>query len=274
MLEFWRAYRSPILFWVFFFGTGLGLTVLNPVYVNVCKRAETGGGEECEPRHIVIAALYKLAEILSHAETWTALATIAIAAFTYTLKRSTDKLWTAGERQFDLARQEFRSTHRPRMRLKHAWFTDQTAWRLNGPLEINLDFVNIGSGPARTTWILYQSVMLEPGQRLPQKPPYDEVPLGPDIRISRFRSIATLPSGVTLAREVCDGILDPWEVQDILWGKRQLFIIGTIEYWDLDGAGLRQTAFCRRLIFANYPPAAADMGRFEIVQDPDYEYED
>jgi hypothetical protein len=35
----------------------------------------------------------------------TAVATIAIAAFTLTLKRSTDKLWEAGEKQFTLAKE-------------------------------------------------------------------------------------------------------------------------------------------------------------------------
>jgi hypothetical protein len=81
-----------------------------------------------------------------------------------------------------------------------------------------------------------------------------------------------LRSGITLARPVCDDILDQQEVHDILWGIRQLYLIGTIEYWD--DAGLRQTAFCRRFTYQAYPPVVGDMGRFEIENDPDYEYED
>jgi hypothetical protein len=75
-----------------------------------------------------------------------------VAMFTLVLAFSTVGLWAAtiglyraGERQLKLvkdnanqqssdtqatialARAEFLSTHRPRMRLKHAWFTDQTA---------------------------------------------------------------------------------------------------------------------------------------------------
>lgn len=197
--------------------------------------------------------------------------TIVLAISTIGLWLSTRHLWFVTKDAVDLANREFVSTHRPRMRLKHAWFTDQTTWRLNGPLEINLDFVNIGNTNARITWINYQSLIIPTPERLPQRPPYDEFIPGA-IRITRFQTDADLPSGVTLARPVCDGILDPQEVHDVLWGTRRLYLIGTIEYWDR--AGLRQTAFCRRFTYQTYPPAPHDMGRFEIENDPDYEYED
>ena len=84
-----------------------------------------------------------------------------------------------------------------------------------------------------------------------------------------------LPSGVTLARPVCDGrILDNQGVHDILWGSQQLYLIGTIEYADSGGIGIRQTAFCRRLRYNDYPPRTEDFGRFEIIEDSDYEYYD
>jgi hypothetical protein len=51
-----------------------------------------------------------------------------------------------------------------------------------------------------------------------------------------------------------------------------LYLIGSIEYWD--AAGLRQTAFCRRLTYSEYPPKTLEVGRFEVENDPDYEYED
>ena len=91
--------------------------------------------------------------------------------------------------------------------------------------------------------------------------------------MSEDRTDAILPTGITLPRQVCDVILDDQEVHDILWGVRRLYLTGTIECWD--SAGLRQTAFCRRLTYQRYPPVVADdMGRFEIENDPDYEYED
>jgi hypothetical protein len=177
------------------------------------------------------------------------------------------------QQQIGLARAEFSATHRPRMRMKHAWFIDPAGWRVGEPLEISLDFVNIGSATAHVGWINYQSIVLPKGERLPQRRPYDEVPPS-GIRITRFRTVADVPSGVTLPREVCDGILIADEVQDILQGDRVLYLIGTIEYLDDAGGHLRQTAFCRRLTFQQYPPAAGDMGRFYVFKDRDYEYVD
>jgi hypothetical protein len=198
--------------------------------------------------------------------------TVVLAVSTIGLWLSTRHLWGVTKTAVDLANKEFISTHRPRVRLKHAWFTDQTAWRLNGPLEINLDLVNVGNTSAHIVWINYQSLVVPAGQRLPQRPPYDEpLPVGA-TPITRFKTTADLPSGITLARPVCDGILDQQEIHDILWGTQQLYLIGTIEYWDY--AGLRQTAFCRRFTYQSYPPAAGDMGRFEKENDSDYEYDD
>jgi hypothetical protein len=156
--------------------------------------------------------------------------------------------------------------------LKHAWLTHQTAWRLGGPREVNLDIVNIGNTVARVTWINYESVVLPAGQRLPQRPPYDEIPADPEVRISRFRTDGILASGITLARSVCDCILSDQDVHDIIWGEKTLYLIGSIEYWD--SAGLRQTAFCRRFTYLKYPPDTEDTGRFMVENDPDYEYED
>jgi hypothetical protein len=204
-----------------------------------------------------------------------------IAFFTLALALSTIGLWLAtiglyrsNRKQIELARAEFLSSHRPRMRLKHMWLTDDTAWRLNGPIEVNLDIVNIGNTEGLISWINYISILLPVGQRLPQRPPYDEMPFGPNMRITRFRTFIQLGAGITLPRPVCDGtILDAQQVHDVLWGVQRLFLIGTIEYHDR-GGGLRQTAFCRRLVFNAYPPAAGDLGRFDVENDPDYEFEE
>jgi hypothetical protein len=242
-----------------------------PCIINGSDYSYSTKHSECPTPHVFF--IVTMSRILEMGHEWlTALATVVIALFTATLWWSTRGMLRATNASIEVARQELFSSHRPQMRLKHAWFTDQTAWRLNGPLEVILDFVNIGNASARITWINYQSILLPKGARLPQRPPYDEAPPS-GVRITRFRIEGILPSGITFPREVCDGILDSQEVHDILWDVRTLYLIGTIEYWDTTNR-LRQTAFCRRLTFMSYPPTANDMGRFEIEDDPDYEYED
>jgi hypothetical protein len=211
---------------------------------------------------------------------WEKTSSDPVALFTLVLAFANIGMWFAtiglyqgNKSQLRLARDEFLSSHRPRMRLKHMWLTHDTAWRMSGPLEFNLDIVNIGNTEGFITWINYTSILLPPGQRLPQRPPYDEMPFGPHVRITRFRTNTTLAPGITLAREVCDGALDHHEIQDILWGRTRLYLIGTIEYFDQRG-GLRQTGFCRRFTYNAYPPAVGDYGRLDVESDPDYEFEE
>jgi hypothetical protein len=241
--------------------------------------------KNCGSHNVFFYFAYRLATI---ANQWsaliTAIATGFIAWFTLTL-------WQTTRGTLDLARNEFISSHRPRMRLKHIWLTDNrpllrddnTTWQ-NGPLEVTLDIVNVGNTAGYVTWINFESVLLPNGGRLPQRPPYDEVPDGPDTRTSRFPSNALIGPGRTYTRQVCDGrILDPIEVQGILTGNLWLYLIGTIEYFDFipdpktrraDLGGLRQTAFCRHLTFTGYPPPEGDSGRLDKQNDPDYEFEE
>jgi hypothetical protein len=207
-------------------------------------------------------------------DAYIALFTAVLAISTIALWVSTRNLWKAGRDQLELARSEFISTHRPRMRFKHAWFTgDPLAWRVGRPLEVNLEFVNVGRSDALVYMVNYQSIILQKGDRLPQRPPYDEIP-DSGARITRFPTIARVPSGVTLHRELCDGIVSQQQVVDIIHGRQTLYLIGTIEYSD-SLMRVRQTAFCRRLTYKTYPPTEiTDFGRFEVEKDPDYEYED
>jgi hypothetical protein len=201
---------------------------------------------------------------------WATVALSVIAVFQFLAF-----LWQGAQLQRTVraTEKEFLASHRPRMRLKHMWLIDQTAWRMGGPFEVNLDIVNVGDTTGGITWINYDTLILAPNLRLPQRPTYDEFTGEPGLRTTRFRTNTPLRSGVTLARPVCDGrILDDTEVHDILWGERRLYLIGTIEY--VDSTGVRQTGFCRQFTYNSYPPDPQDFGRFEIYNDYDYEFED
>ena len=77
----------------------------------------------------------------------TVVATIAIAAFTGTLWWSTHKLWKAGERQFKLTRDEFISTHRPKLIVRQ-FVLDRPM--PNQVVKINFSIINVGDTEA--TW--------------------------------------------------------------------------------------------------------------------------
>jgi hypothetical protein len=70
-----------------------------------------------------------------------------------------------------------------------------------------------------------------------------------------------------------DRVLSEAEVDAVELGASNLFFIGTVEYWD-DARKLRQTSFCRRIVFTQVFGHGRSEGRFEKDEDPDYEYQD
>lgn len=71
-----------------------------------------------------------------------AFGTVMIAAFTFTLWRSNKRLWDASERQFKLARDEFISTHRPRLIVRQFQLDPVFP---NHKITVHFSVVNVGS---------------------------------------------------------------------------------------------------------------------------------
>lgn len=191
----------------------------------------------------------------------TALATLVIAAFTATL-------WGATTGQLELLRDEFNSTHRPKIRLKHIWLTKDI--QPNDFIEVELNVVNIGNTPATLTEMKFATVILPIGVSLPAIPAFyssQAIPLRGE-----------LPSGITLR---ISNISNNYKVSanernSILKRLQKLYCVGYINYFDRKGR-LRCTSFCRcfdppRPPYNNF--SIKDYGRFRLVNDPDYEYKD
>jgi hypothetical protein len=84
----------------------VGLIALIPAHGEICKEGQKAGEEACTSYSLLPFALIKVGQTLDALSVAiTAMATIAIAWFTWSLWRSTDKLWVAGERQIELARE-------------------------------------------------------------------------------------------------------------------------------------------------------------------------
>jgi hypothetical protein len=96
------------LFWLCALA-GLIVLVLSlvPSHYEICKETKEAQQESCAPYQVVPFVAIKVIQTLDKlGGVITALATIAIAIFTLTLKRATDKLWDAGEKQLAHAQSE------------------------------------------------------------------------------------------------------------------------------------------------------------------------
>jgi hypothetical protein len=255
---------------------GMGVAfLLLPPYATYCESTYQNDKYGCASYEILSSILSFLE---AHNALITAIATGFIALFTFTLRRSTDNLWDASRQQLDHARIAFLSSLRPRMRVKHIWFTGELGdiWK-GAPIEVRIDAVNSGEGRALVTKFNYMTWVVSKDRGLPQRPPYNE---DPEPAIYSFPSRTPLDSGVTITSYFSDGcVLSPQDISNIRNGSARLYVIGTIEYRDVEVLGvmrdrLKQTAFCRYLTFENYPPHAEDMGRFKKDEHPDYEYQD
>jgi hypothetical protein len=205
-----------------------------------------------------------------------ALFTLVLAVANIGMWAATIGLYRGGRNQLQLARDEFLASHRPRLRLKHIWFSTPDGQRSSGfpqantQLIVNLDIVNTGNSVAYLDHINAIATAIPDGQRLPQRPPYNE-PGVPKIALNG----SGLASGITFPQIVpLGGAITQQTIDKIRDGSERLYIVGTIAYWwGIDKPKARQTAFCRYLAF-EWPPRADDNGRFEIEDDPNYEYQD
>jgi hypothetical protein len=177
------------------------------------------------------------------------------------------------------SRAEFAATHRPKIRFKHLWFLSNV-WQGE---QIFLELIYVNNGPTKAVipWVNFKTVIIPAGKRLPQRPPFNPVPLVqlPTPQILTSGQTGTLP-GITDGRT-----LTADEITAIRKGRSRLYFIGTIGYYSMIepenkmdqpriGEHLRQTAFARYIKFSILPAHADDAGRFEKECDPDYEYED
>ena len=198
--------------------------------------------------------------------------------------------WRSGIRQskdmqasIKLARDEFRASHNPALRLKHIWLATDNGVDFFGRIETGrrivarLDVVNIGSATAIIRIINFVTRIVPLGERLPQRPPYNDGETAGRIELPNF----PLNPGITFTHPVSDNrILTTEQVRAIRNGEVRLYLVGTIEYWAVPDQliatppRLRGTAFCRYLKFHSRPAHPEDNGRFEKDEDPDYEYQD
>jgi hypothetical protein len=209
----------------------------------------------------------------------TALATLAVAVFTGTLWAATTAQGRLTVKALRLARDEFDSTHRPKLHVRNVVLQHSVPPNLQPlgmiaqgqPVVGHLQIVNIGAvvgdiveSHCRVWWT--------PGGGLPMEPPYERDPpnnFAGTIRLHpgephRVDFHSTEPMGAD-AEIYASGVS----------GTHHLYVMGWIQYGGLRRAAnqpriLLRMAFCRvyRIVGTEQNP------RFHIVNDKDYEYED
>ncbi len=187
-----------------------------------------------------------------------------ITWFTLVLAVANILLWWTTKNSVDLARDEFVSTHRPIIRIKHVYITSEV-WG-GKPIEIELVIVNSGITPAIIRHMNLETTILSAGKQLPPRPDFSE----PDKTISREK----VDSGFSIALpKMTIRELSMDDHPRLMDGTKKLYCYGHVEYSDAAGR-IRKTAFCRIWEPPTGTGALNEPGRFVKYDDPDYEYED
>jgi hypothetical protein len=190
--------------------------------------------------------------------------------FTYLLWRSTHNLWTetkvAGETakaSIQLARDEFISTHRPRLIVRRV--SIEIAKGKGNPDILYIQFVVANTGDTKATIIKMSARIWLPeiSEGLPAIPPYEGI-IYPNIALASGESHV-------MCHFDTDGLLSEFQHRTKLvdFGdaddRPPFHFIGYIKYED-ELKRTRRTAFCRLYGFATK--------RFDPIPHPDYEYQD
>ena len=160
----WLESRMTLV-WLAYFSIAELLSLM-PSQVSSCILiSEEAGGNNysgdfaCAPMHEAIFRFTRFIRDNANHDNVVAFGTIAVSVFTYTLWRSTNLLWAAGEKQFRLAREEFVSTHRPIIRVRRVFYGSMLgAEHLSHGDNFKIDILitNVGSSNARIVDSLYR----------------------------------------------------------------------------------------------------------------------
>lgn len=191
----------------------------------------------------------------------TAIATVAIAIFTFLLFVYNRKMWETTAQSIELSRQEFIASHPPKLRVNSVRlrFYSETA----KPWKIQCVITNIGG---TSTTIKESNLTFDKLNKIENQLPV-VLPFGDQEHMLSEAAIAPgeyIIGELILNEQIRTALdIDMWQ------GTRRdnetplFYFFGYIDY--LDDAGInRKTAFCRGYNVEQY--------RFTAVQDDDYEY--
>ena len=226
MLRFWQIYSARIVWSANAVLFLLGVLALYPIYADVCAKDAHTAAQDCARYHILAYVIMRVGESShDYHGILTAIATAFIAWFTWTLRRSTDKLWDAGEKQREL------SEKTAERQLRAYVFVEGDSKdnlpvvdAVNGIIKFPLKAINRGQTPAYkvTRWSNVEvlpyplTVDLE---GIPAGAVWFALDLGPNT-----------PVGMEASRR------QPWsqdQIDGVLAGTMRIYVYGEVRYLDI-----------------------------------------
>jgi hypothetical protein len=223
---------------------------ITPPSTSSLNCAENPNGANCqsaEQRHEANEAA------LGYYTKWLMIGTAVLAFATIALGIATVGLYVSGERQFGLARDEFISTHRPKLVVRQFQIDPTSPGQ---PLRVTFSVINVGSTDATVRSIAGEVVIWNTLSNHYLEPGIDPVlrPIQNTILKSGTRSAFTAQSRFLFQQS---------HIGAVQTASYQIRCLGEIAY--ADGLGvLRRTGFHRRYDIAN--------DKFLRSDDPDEEY--
>ena len=168
----------------------------------------------------------------------------------------------------NLAREEFISTHRPNIRLKHI-FLDSDIWKDDG-VRIRMAIVNTGVNSAHILEANVAILFLRDDEDLPQVPHFSEATkVGPIDTAMASGQTFVFPKGWVMSADDSLSIgFNSADSADLF-----LYCFGYVDYADSTRRVNRKTAFCRVM---KIPEKGKQITRFKELEEKntDYEYQD
>ncbi|MFZ0209807.1 MAG: hypothetical protein WAL59_27485, partial [Roseiarcus sp.] len=165
-----------------------------------------------------------------------------------------------------LARDQFVSTHRPKIRVKHLWLISDV-WH-NEQVVVDLFCVNSGPAIARLHEIGLKCLVIDVNKN---------VPAGTTINalIKPYEGWIKSGFNYTFAGMTDGTVISSNQNMGIQQGLARLICFGYVSYFDTADR-LRITGFCRELTFPATISANRSISscRFRVFDDPDFEDED
>ena len=238
---------------------------LFPAEYKICGPNEYTHAKDCTEHYLgTFVILWVVSVLDAHNGLVTAIATVFVAGFTWTLWRTSKSQGSLAQQSIDLARKEFISTHRPRIILRAAYTGDLKEGHI---IPIRLHIANIGETKGKIVSSTLRITEMPGDQRPAGGAPFELENFMDQTELEAGGSML-MPAGLSVPKWNADRFLKKWRMTTEgpqPYRTFQIWLTGQMIY--IDDLGIpRRTSFYRVL--------DPERQRFYTVDEPDLDYAD